>query len=320
MAASAHTMATPPPTVSPPLASDRIACIIKLGGASITVKSSLETINDDEFDDIIRNVVFLYQKTKSLIIVHGAGSFGHFQASDYSIATGGRPGIPETALALGVADTRRAVCSLNQMVVESLIERDVPAVSMSPFHSWITRNRTTIVRDGCAQISDVLSKGLVPVIHGDVVLDEVLQVTILGGDPIMTRLCQYFHPQIAIFATNVDGIFNKPPSSSPDAFLLRTIVVKPSSTSSSSASEFIAWGGRGERLDGGVEYEADGHDVTGGLKAKVDEAVAVLRTGGRGIKVYVVKASSRHVIDIVKGQGEGGELPETWIGTEFLLA
>jgi len=53
--------------------------IIKLGGAAITRKQTFETLNDDVLDLCASHIAQLHANRVRLVIVHGAGSFGHHQ-------------------------------------------------------------------------------------------------------------------------------------------------------------------------------------------------------------------------------------------------
>lgn len=63
----------------PPLQS-----LVKLGGAAITAKSRLETLQPE----VLASVCACLATQSSLVVVHGAGSFGHHQASNYAVAKG----------------------------------------------------------------------------------------------------------------------------------------------------------------------------------------------------------------------------------------
>ena len=80
-------------------------------------------------------------------------------------------------------------------------------------------------RDGISTVRAALQAGLVPVLHGDVVLDGVQGVSILSGDTILERLAFHFHPQRAVFLTNVMGVFDRPPELE-GAVMLREIVTE----------------------------------------------------------------------------------------------
>lgn len=66
-----------------------IKCIIKLGGSAITHKDKFEALNDEALQSTVRQIHHLYSKISNrFVIVHGAGSFGHFQANQYKVAKG----------------------------------------------------------------------------------------------------------------------------------------------------------------------------------------------------------------------------------------
>lgn len=71
------------------------------------------------------------------VVVHGAGSFGHFEASQYGIT---KPNTPQQTLLEGFAKTRRSVTRLNHLVVSALIDAGIPAVGVSPFGSCYCHN------------------------------------------------------------------------------------------------------------------------------------------------------------------------------------
>ena len=66
--------------------------------------------------------------------------------------------------------------------------------------------------------------GLVPVLHGDVILYAISQsnsnftrdqnkcITILSGDLIASHLSKTLKPNYVTFITDVDGVFDKPPN------------------------------------------------------------------------------------------------------------
>jgi hypothetical protein len=60
-----------------------------------------------------------------------------------------------------------------------------------------------VVTDGCDAVRAAMEAGLLPVLHGDAVLDEELGCTILGGDPLVARLCQAFRPDCCVFLVGV---------------------------------------------------------------------------------------------------------------------
>lgn len=138
---------------------------------------------------------------------------------------------------------------LNRSVVEVLISKGVPAVAVDPFPSTRTLRRTSgggaavqsildathssgVSHPGILDaIRDLLEVGLVPVLHGDVVLDSSQNCSILSGDSIISWLSHCFHTDRGayddlrvIFLTDVAGVFDKAPHL-PGAALIPHIIV-----------------------------------------------------------------------------------------------
>jgi len=180
------------------ISSSKSTLLLKVGGSSITEKGKLETLNVDAikwFSRTVRlsiNDKFLSDDndnkdgdnddndnddTKpSIIIVHGAGSFGHHIAKKYGLSGKTTPppnnGIKITKdLSTGIAKTRLSVKKLNSAIVSYLIEEGVNAVGISPClnipglmaHGGDEYNGVTLL---IHTIRETLSAGLVPVIHG----------------------------------------------------------------------------------------------------------------------------------------------------------
>ncbi|EFJ50261.1 hypothetical protein VOLCADRAFT_89200 [Volvox carteri f. nagariensis] len=210
------------------------------------------------------------------VLVHGAGSFGHHPASEYGVARGN---LSDPRVRLGFTLTRSSVTRLNGLVTGELVAAGITAVGLSPLGLYTTCGRQ-VHNSGAAAVADCLRAGLVPVLHGDAVLDEQLGCTILSGDTLVRDLAERLRPQYVVFLTNVTGVYDRPPEEE-GARLLRRIVVRKDGS----------W--RVAEADGGGEVDvrmtADAHDVTGGIALKVEEAARVARLG---VPVIIAKAGS----------------------------
>ena len=185
-----------------------IDCVIKLGGAAITVKDQLETLQLDTITRVAGLISTLQSCGKRLVVVHGAGSFGHQHAAEAGLGgkckrealVNPRPKKTENVSA-GVAATRLALMKLHQIVLSELVSRNVSAVGISPFASGMSYSNTTEDASIFSYIKKLVQLGLVPVLHGDIVLDEDTSTgfSILGGDVIMTQLCRQLKPKVAVF-------------------------------------------------------------------------------------------------------------------------
>lgn len=81
--------------------------LVKLGGAAITKKAQFETLDGEVLRVVCQQLAAGCQPAgqADTIIVHGAGSFGHFQASEYGVSKGP---IHDARVRQGFALTRSA--------------------------------------------------------------------------------------------------------------------------------------------------------------------------------------------------------------------
>ncbi|KAG1670201.1 hypothetical protein FOA52_014977 [Chlamydomonas sp. UWO 241] len=263
-----------------------------------------------------------------MVVVHGAGAFGHPQAVRHGVV-GGWKASSESSISsgvssssssssgsarkeatagpgrLGFAETRASVAKLNAIVVAALVQQGLPAVGISPFSSgWRTSGRK-VVADGCAAISAALSAGLLPVLHGDCVLDDALGCTVLSGDAVMARVAEAMGVEAAVFLTNVPGVFDRPPSE-PDATLLEDIVVARDGS----------WRARGQEFDSkSVELRVSAGDATGGIGNKVLEAAVIAATGTRVVIAQAGTADGRAALKAAPGAPPTLATGAAWRGT-----
>eukprot|EP00884_Botryococcus_braunii_P006400 jgi/Botrbrau1/15761/Bobra.4_1s0125.1 len=272
--------------------------LVKLGGAAITEKSIKETLNSEVLVESCRSLSAIVNVVGSArtVIVHGAGSFGHQTAHAAGLVKGD---IKLPIVRSGIVETRLSVCTLNNLVVGQLRNSGILACGLSPFGSWRTCNRKVTVHNA-AFVRELCLAGFVPVLHGDVVLDDDYGCTILSGDSIMATLAAELAPTYVVFLTNVDGVYNIPPDQ-PGAQLLRHIQILQDG------------GWTAEGLSGAAVLSSQDHDVTGGMAGKVAEAGAIAQLG---IPVIIARAGSESgALACQHGSKVLQMFPDTWRGT-----
>lgn len=268
--------------------------VVKIGGSACTKKDTFETLNEEALNASAKQLGALKKEGVRMAIIHGAGSFGHQQARKYGVSKGTGDEAPTYPLCerllTGAAETRLSVTTLNKYVVTALLREDVPAITISPCPFVGTEKKKLtggrLPDDTATGTVELLKRGLVPVVHGDVVLDQAQGLAILSGDVWMVELCRELGARSAVFITDVDGVFTAPPSE-PGAKLITEILVDAAT---------------GELELTGVSMNTRSHDVTGGLKAKLESAAEVLLKAPTVEAVYIVRAGSEAAAVALRGK------------------
>ena len=214
--------------------------LVKLGGSVLTDKARLRTPRKTAIARLTKELSGLGD---DLIVVHGAGSFGHVLARKYAL---NGPASPTKAK--GTAVVQRDVRTLDMLVLDGLIKAGLAPVALPP-SAVLSLDDGHLASFDVAPFRDFLRQGFTPVTFGDVVRDRTRGVSVCSGDVLMLELAKAFHPRSVVFAADVDGLYTADPKRSKDAQLL--LSVSPSDLS------LIDFG------------PAKGPDVTGGMEAKV---------------------------------------------------
>jgi isopentenyl phosphate kinase len=253
--------------------------ILKIGGSVITDKGGELAARTKEIDRLAGEI----QKAgvKSLIIVHGGGSFGHPSAQRYAI----KDGLKEDSQKIGFSETHHVMTVLNGLFMDSLIWHDVPAVSVTPSSCIITENgRIKYFED--ASVKALLKLGFVPVLYGDAVMDVKLGFTILSGDQLVSSLAMRFNAERIVFGVDVDGLYDTDPKVEKTARMHRHLRPEELKELQSRLCKPTAC------------------DVTGGMFGKVVELLPAVE---RGIPVTMVNASKPgYVCKVLEGKAVEG--------------
>ncbi|MCD6509915.1 MAG: isopentenyl phosphate kinase family protein [Thermoprotei archaeon] len=233
--------------------------IIKLGGSAITVKDRPLTPRVKVIDNIAIELMEFKDEWR-IILIHGAGSFGHPQAKKYGLNKGYR-GAWQLR---GVTETKTAVERLNLIVLERFLEKGIYAFPIHP--SSIAMNAAgKLIYINEEMIKRVMNLGLVPLLHGDIVMDRKYGFSILSGDTIARYLAIQLRADLLIFGMDVDGVYDRDPKLFPNARLIKELHTRDLTKL---------------KLSRNVRA-----DVTGGIKRKLNEAIQAARSG---IKVVLI--------------------------------
>jgi len=238
--------------------------VLKLGGSVITHKNKLLTANLTAIGRLAEEIA--EAKIPQLIVVHGGGSFGHPLAKEYAIKEGFRG---EASQLLGFTKTHHAMIILNNMVLEALIQRNIPAMTIAP-SSFIVSKSGRITAMTNEPLNRLLKMGSVPLLYGDVVLDSHKGFTVLSGDQLVSSIAVQFGAERIIIGIDEDGLFTGNPKEAGRHSLIRKCKL----------SELRKlW----RKLESTSVY-----DVTGGMRGKMVELAAAIEAG---IPTLIVNAS-----------------------------
>jgi isopentenyl phosphate kinase len=247
--------------------------VLKLGGSVITRKDKpTPTLHRDNLERISREIK--ESGVEELLIVHGAGSYGHPHAREYRIGSEIESNQELEQARLGFGVTQQSVQELNLEVCRALTHSGIPAVSISP-SSFITTHKKRINRIEIGLIRKYMDLGFVPILYGDVVLEEDLKIkmAVLSGDQILKYMALHLGARRVILGTDVDGIYNRNPKTHPQAQLIPLV-----------------------RSEDDLDFpgESNHMDVTGGMGGKLAE---LLELADRGIESEIINANQEGLLE-----------------------
>ncbi len=231
---------------------------VKLGGSLITDKTRPETPRPDLIRRLAREIYTALNERPHmrLLLGHGSGSFGHVVGRAYNV----RAGVRDARGWEGYARTAAAAARLNRIVTDIFLDEGVHVVSLPPSASAWCVDGVLVHMDVRAHRT-LLQVGIVPLVFGDVALDEVRGGTIVSTEEVfvyLSRADETLRPHRIYLVGEVDGVYTGDPHRDPDARLISRLFAKD-----------VA------RLDG--LGRSHGVDVTGGMAAKVELMAALVR-------------------------------------------
>lgn len=257
--------------------------ILKIGGSALTIKDAKTPTLDGKNLERIAHEASYYND--DMIIVHGAGSFGHIYAQQYKI--GDKPIAPKDDYKIeGMCIIQSSMQLFNHKIVTKLQEKGIPAIGLKPSSFIMTRNKRIDVFD-TNMVKRYVDEGFVPVLYGDAVLDlnDDIKFAILSGDQIITHLAKELQCNRVILSSDVDGIYTDNPKNNPDAELIEIVT-------------------RDTQLK--VTENKNQADVTGGMMGKINELLAL---ADEGIESQIINAEVEgNIQQAVSGQKVKGTI------------
>ena len=227
--------------------------IVKLGGSVITRKREVEKLRPKVLARLAREVAEI--RDRRVVVLHGAGSFGHPGAKRFGLAVapdGGTGGAERTrGAAIVAAEVRR----LHLAVLRELVHGGASPCSV-PMSTHARNRAGALVHLDPTPVLSALDGGFLPVSFGDVVPDEAWGSSILSADTIALALVPALRAERVVFVSDVEGILEGPPGR-------RRSVARNVTTETLAALR-----------------PSSGHpDVTGGIRGKATAMLAIAAAG-----------------------------------------
>lgn len=287
------------------ITSTRDVVVVKWGGGLITDKRKMCTPNESIISMLAQTILPLHKENIDVILVHGAGSFGHLRAKTWRLNEGY---LGSTIWSFqddascsnqfeAVEKVQQDMLDLNRYVSDALTAAGIPNITFSP-HLWVTGVGVKFAGDLTPIRNSI--QGRVVICHGDVVpVDGEQKFGILSGDDLVVRLClEMPNVKRLVFAIGgVDGLLRYPPKPDKDQFsgpLDDENDVDGSDNDSNSGSKddaLIEVWSPDVTFDGSHDIDID---VTGGIGLKA----------ARGAYVVKQAAAAKRSLDVILVNGQ----------------
>jgi isopentenyl phosphate kinase len=247
--------------------------VIKLGGSVITDKRVAFKADYRSMNAIARE---LAKVRDTLILLNGAGSFGHILVKQYGLDRGfSRRKIRS------FARTKLQLLRLQEILVSVLYSHGIPVVPFSPSSLMMARSGRLCTAE-LTPIKKFLELGLVPLLGGDLVADLDHGWRVVSADQMAAWIAPQIRASTIIYGTDVDGLYSSDPKVCKDAVLLETLFCRE--------IRGIAGSTLGSRMP----------DVTAGMRGKLLEAE---RAAKKGVEVVIMNLKRpENLHPILKGR------------------
>ncbi|MFZ3148710.1 MAG: isopentenyl phosphate kinase [Methanothrix sp.] len=208
--------------------------VLKIGGSILTDKNSELTARESEITRVAKEIAL---HPEDVVLVHGAGSFGHIPAKKY--------GLPHEFNRQGLRVTHNSVAKLSEKVVEALSLAGVDCLPVHPLSCLLLKSGR-IDRFFMEPVNEMLKNGIMPVLHGDVAMDATGKAAIVSGDQLVAYIAKALQAEIVAVGSNVDGVLF---SGKPLPRITRKELSQVESAIGGSAGVDVTGGMRGKLLE-----------------------------------------------------------------------
>ncbi len=235
---------------------------LKLGGSLITDKAHEQTVRAGVLARLAGEIALARAARPGLRLVlgHGSGSFGHPEGQKHGI----RQGVETPDQWRGFAEVAYAAAKLNRHVLDALHTAGIPVLNCPPSASAIC-HAGSIISLSLTPILAALDHDLVPLVRGDVAIDEARGGTIISTEEVFRYLANRLHPDEILLAGIERGVLTHWPGGEVIPLITPETIadIQPALRGASAA------------------------DVTGGMESKVLEMLAQAQAmPGLAIRIF----------------------------------
>jgi isopentenyl phosphate kinase len=263
--------------------------VIKLGGSLLTEKSTPYKIREGILEAVAHELKECIDLglIESLVLIHGVGSYGHPPVIEYKLYSG----FTDESQLINLSKTQYIVSKFRLMIVDSLIEAGIPVDLMFPSSFVIGKNKE-ISYYMFKGLEGFLSLGMVPLLGGDIIYDEVMGFSICSGDPLAVVIARELGAKQLIYASDVAGVYEKDPKIDSKASLIKDIDVNEI-----------------EKIVQKME-ESNKNDTSGKMKGKLTSIIPAKDLIEKGLEVSILSMMEPNRL---KNFLEGKDVPVTRI-------
>jgi isopentenyl phosphate kinase len=245
---------------------------VKLGGSLITDKSRPYTLREDVLKRLAGELAeCVAAATVKVVVGHGAGSFPHHSATRFQT----HRGIVGPQSVRGLCEVSRDVFRLDRLVIDALLDAGIPAMPFQPSAARLSEGGV-IKQWLTAPIEHALGIGVIPVVFGDLSMDLKMGVSISSTEDAFDFLAKTMRPRRVVMGARVDGVLDD----------TGRVIPEVRQASFDEVSRHFS--------------SADGEDVTGGMRHKVER---MLQLAAQGSETVIVSGlSAGRVRDAVLGR------------------
>lgn len=260
---------------------------LKLGGSLITDKLNARTTRMATIQRLAGEIQAARQALPDmqLVLGHGSGSFGHVPAARYHT----RHGVHSREDWQGFVEVWRQARELNQIMLEELTQAGMPVMAFPPsaFIQAANGQPASIQAD---PLQSALQGGLVPLVAGDVIFDQVLGGTIFSTEDVFLALAPNLIPDRVLICGMEAGVWRDYPTNT-------QLVTRITSASYKNLDKTL----------GG----SAGVDVTGGMRTKVDQMVTLVSQFPQAqVQIFSGEAPGT-LFEVLMGQSHGTLITNT---------